>query len=277
MIKRLLLLLDETPSSVAARHFALRLAQDTAATLTGLAGVDLKYIEKGMPGSIGAASYQADFEQTAKTQAESKRRNLHKIFQSECSARGIQHDSVSFDGDPMETLFRAAELRDLVISGHDTAFYHSMKQSLSSTLQKLLSNTPRPVIVCPDHEVDVREIMIAYDGSLSSVRAIQLFALLGLKQRRRAHVVSIDADEELATRKADNAANYLRSHLYEVEPCPIATKDYPIDVLTHEINRRSVGMLVMGAYGHRGIKDFLFGSTTAKLVGEPPCALFVYH
>lgn len=33
----------------------------------------------------------------------------------------------------------------------------------------------------------------------------------------------------------------------------------------------------MGAYGHRGVRDILFGSTMSKLVESPPCALFVYH
>lgn len=55
MLKRILLLLGETPSSVVARQYAFRLAQETDAELAGLAGVDLTYIEAPMPGRVGAA------------------------------------------------------------------------------------------------------------------------------------------------------------------------------------------------------------------------------
>jgi nucleotide-binding universal stress UspA family protein len=33
----------------------------------------------------------------------------------------------------------------------------------------------------------------------------------------------------------------------------------------------------MGAHGHRGFRESLFGSTTTQLVENPPYALFVYH
>lgn len=55
MLKRILVLLVETPSSVVARQYAFRLAQETNAELAGLAGVDLTYIEAPMPGRVGAA------------------------------------------------------------------------------------------------------------------------------------------------------------------------------------------------------------------------------
>jgi len=46
MLKYILVLLGETPSSIAARHYAFRLAQSMNAEVTGLAGVDLSYIEE---------------------------------------------------------------------------------------------------------------------------------------------------------------------------------------------------------------------------------------
>ena len=41
MLKRILLMLGETPSSVTARAYAFRVARETNADLAGLAGVDL--------------------------------------------------------------------------------------------------------------------------------------------------------------------------------------------------------------------------------------------
>lgn len=89
--------------------------------------------------------------------------------------------------------------------------------------------------------------------------------------------MSIDASQEQAARKTGGAAGYLRSHGYEVDANPIASRVHPAEVLNIEIANRKIGTLVMGAYGHRGFREILFGSTTSALVESPPCALFVYH
>jgi nucleotide-binding universal stress UspA family protein len=119
--------------------------------------------------------------------------------------------------------------------------------------------------------------MIAYDGSAPAVRAVQMFVLLGVGQGKRIHATCIDPSEDQAARKTRGVASYLRSHGYEVESNPVTSRVRPADVLRSEIADRQIGSLVMGAYGHRRLRDFLFGSTTNKLVEVPPCALFVYH
>lgn len=277
MLKRILILLGETASSATARQYAFRLAQETNAELAGLAGVDLTYIEAPMPGALGAASYKVELEHELKKQAGEARKRLHDAYERECRAQCMPFQWLSFDGDPLETLQLAAETRDLVISGHDTAFYGNIHEQLSETLAQLLRATPRPVIVCGDEAGPGRDILIAYDGSVPAMRAVQMFALLGLAGGQRVHVVSVERDKELAERRASAAAGYLRSHDCKVEEAPIGSRAHPADVLAIEVAERKIGTLVMGAYGHRGFREYLFGSTTAKLVEKPACALFVYH
>jgi nucleotide-binding universal stress UspA family protein len=36
-------------------------------------------------------------------------------------------------------------------------------------------------------------------------------------------------------------------------------------------------MLVMGAFGHRGFREILFGSCTRHLFNTAPLPLFIYH
>ncbi len=109
------------------------------------------------------------------------------------------------------------------------------------------------------------------------MRAVQIFALLGLGAGRCIHVTSINADNEVAVRRIGGVVRYLRSHGYETEATPIATRMHPAEVVRIEVADRKIGTLVMGAYGHRGFRERLFGSTTTQLVESPPCALFLYH
>jgi len=148
---------------------------------------------------------------------------------------------------------------------------------LSEVIAKLLLVTPRPVIICADEISAADEMLIAYDGSVPAMRAVKIFALLGVGRGKRICVTSIDASQELAARRTAGAAGYLRGHGYDVEANPIASHVHPAEVLRVEVADRKIGTLVMGAYGHRGFREFLFGSTTSNLVENPPCALFVYH
>lgn len=277
MLRRILVLMGETPSSVCARAYAFRLVQETGAELAGLAGIDLTFIEARMPGVAGAIAYVARREEQLKQQADDASQRLHSVFQSECEAHQVPFQWLSFEGDPVETLYLAAEPRDLVVTGHDTAYYGNIREALPDMIAKLLMTSPRPMIVCSDEPPAGEGVLVAYDGSLPAMRAIQLFALLGIAKKKRISVTSIDPSQELAARRANGAANYLRSHGYEVEENPIATNVHPAETLNIDIADRKVGTLVMGAYGHRGFREFLFGSTTSALVEQPPCALFLYH
>jgi nucleotide-binding universal stress UspA family protein len=277
MLKRILLLLGDTPSSLSARKYAFGLVQATHAEIAGLAGVDLAHIETPMPGAIGASAYEAALEEKLRKEADAIRKRLHAAYQRECEAHSVAFEWLTFDGDPIEALYLASETRDLVVTGHDTAFRGHVREPLSETLSRLLLHTPRPVIACGRNGTESPNVLIAYDGSVPAMRAIQLFVLLGLGAGRRVPVTTIDPDPALAARRADAAVSYLRGHGYDAEANPLVTDVPPADALRIAITERKIGTLVMGAYGRRGFRERLFGSTTTELVENPPCALFLYH
>jgi len=277
MLKRILVLLGETPSSGCAQDYAFRLARESGAEVAGLAGIDLSYIEASMPGSIGTASYKASLELELKKQADATHQRIHDAFERECKSRNLPFELLSFEGDPSTYLHLAAEIHDVIVTGHDTAYHGNIREQLPEMLSKLLLATPRPVIACPDEPPTGSDVMVAYDGSLPAMRAVQLFALLGIWRSSRVHVICIDTSPELATRATRNIVDYLKSHSYRVEAHPIASDASPSDALRKQVADQNIGTLVMGAYGRRGLKEFLFGSTTRSLVEAPPCALFLYH
>lgn len=277
MLKRILLLLADTASSAAARDYAFRLAKQSGAEVAGLAGIDLAAIEVRMPGGLGVTAFKAKLEDELRAQAAGMRQKLREAFEQACRDNGVTFEWVAFEGEPVEMLQLATETRDLLISGHDTAFSGDLREPISDAISRLTRMSARPAIICPDSLSGSDDILVAYDGSLPAMRALQMFTLLGLGTGRQIQVMSIDGDEELAVRRANGAAAYLRSHGITVSVAPVATRVHPSEVLRIEIAQRKIGTLVMGAYGRRGFREMLFGSTTNTLVEDPPCALFVYH
>lgn len=274
---RILLLLGETEASRVARLYGFRLAKTCAAGLAGLAGVDLAYIETPTVGGIGVSAAKSYLEKHLKQQAADARQRLHEVYEGECREHSVPFEWLSFDGNPIEALLKGVETCDLVVTGHDTAFRGNVHESLAETLAKLLALTPRPVIACGDEPAAGEETLIGYDGSLPAMRAVQVFALLGLGKQRRVHLTAVEPDKELAERRLLGAAGYLREHGYAVETIPIASRLHPADVLRIEVADRRIGTLAIGAYGRRGLREYLFGSTTSRLMENPPCALFAYH
>ena len=277
MLRRIVLLLGETPASIAARNYAFRLAQSDSAELAGIAGVDTDYIEAPMAGGIGTTAYKSRAQAELIKQAEDARARLRDDYQRECAARKVSCDWLDFAGNPAIALRQAAENCDLMVTGHDTAFRGKLRERLSDTLAELCRMTPRPLIVCGDKDPPIGDVMIAYDGSLPAMRAVQLFALLGLWWRQRVHLIVINDDERSIQHAPASAARYLESRGCDVVIKTITTHLHPAEILRDEIQKQGIGMLVMGVYGHRGLRDRLFGSTTTRLLEDPPCALFVYH
>lgn len=277
MLKRILVLLGETRASVVARQYAFRLARAEHTQLVGIAGIDVEYIETPMLGGIGMSAYKAHMEQELRAQAKETCQRLRLIYENECKANGVRFDWLDFDGDPVRALQLAAESSDAVVMGHDTAFRGKVQDRLPDMLVELSGTTPRPLIVCGDDDHEGGDVMVAYDGSLPAMRAVQLFALLGIRTKCRVRLIAIGNDKSSVEHLPGAAATYLSDRGYETEVIPVVTRRNPADVLKSEVLNHKISTLVMGVYGHTGLRERLFGSTTTRLLEAPPCALFVYH
>lgn len=274
---RILLLLGETESSLCARECAFDLARSGGVLVTGLSGIDLSSLAVPMFGGIGASAYQAKIEDIRGRQARATDARIHASYADACDARGLEFSWLTFEGDPPEVFRAASETRDLIVTGHDTTFSVDRPASLPELLSNLLLLSPRPVVVCGDEYRPPSDVLVAYDGSLPAMRALQMYVLLGLWREARVHVTSIAAEPELATRRAHAAAEFLRDHEVHCTVVPIESAVDPSEAIRIQVIDRGIGLLVMGAFGHRGWSNALFGSTTRRLVERPPCLLFLFH
>lgn len=97
-----------------------------------------------MPGGIGTTAYKVKLEEHLKKKAADLRSRLHEAYEQQCKSHRVPFEWLAFEGDPIGALYLATETRDLVITGHDTAFRGNIRERLSETLAKLLLVTPRP-------------------------------------------------------------------------------------------------------------------------------------
>lgn len=276
MLKRLLIALDATPAAREAESLALRLALAHSAALKGLAIVDPEILIPIEPMPIGGDTYKMHKDAVLIDRARAAASALAQAFSDECRTAHVEAEASAIQGPALATLIGACAPHDVVILGNDTSFGGDAKAP-SPLIAGLLNNNPRPLIVSPAHEAPGPATLIAYDASVPAMRALQLFAALGLRKANEAVVVSIGADAAAAKTMAEEGETFLRERGYKAVARPLAGGKNPIDTLIAAAKSANAGMIVAGAYGHRGWREWLLGTTTEALVAQSPVPLFIHH
>ena len=174
-------------------------------------------------------------------------------------------------GPALESLIARSAASDIIVIGGGA--------TSSTLIGGLLRDNPRPLIVTPAAPATApgTRTLIAYDGSVPAMRALQLFAALRLRVEHEAIVVSIHADAKEAAVLAETGAAFLAERDYKPTARPIVTTADPEDTLIAAAKDADAGLIVAGSYGHRGWREWLLGTTTEELLAKSPVPLFIHH
>ena len=120
-------------------------------------------------------------------------------------------------------------------------------------------------------------VVVAYNGSPQADRALQAFQSSGLDLEEEVCIFSADEDREEAARQAERAVEFLRLHRIKAIPHVLGLVNLVSQSILEEVRSRSARLLVMGAYGHSTVREFLLGSTTKSVLQESPVPVFLCH
>ena len=287
MIRRILVTLDGSPSSNAAAAVSLRLAARHKAQLIGLGILDTDFIQRPQAVPAGAMSYKHALDVKLLEDARQRLLAVLSDFGEKARTAGVQHSTKQIEGEPRAVIEAAATECDIVALGKTSL--HSVDGELSSmamSVEQILRNSVRPVLVVPDRQVvggpgrELSPIVVAFDGSVVSSRALHVFALLGLGRGRQVHVLTQDdRSTKGAESTAEHACELLRAHrLTRVRAIGLGDRQAgkPAEAILGTAKSVDASMIVMGAYGHRGIQE-LFGSCTRSVLAGLETPLLMYH
>jgi nucleotide-binding universal stress UspA family protein len=281
MMKSIVVALDGSSSSVNARKTAIEVAKRTGASLVGIGVLDTPWITEARATPVGAGSYQTHRNETLIAEGREAIRDRIDAFRAEVAEAGLECMAIGAEGDPVVQLDAEADRHDLIVIGRETNFHGGENHHIGGTVEKLLENNPRPLIVAPETDFSKANdevVVVAFDGDVTSSRAMHMFLLLGLAKGREVHVVSVDADSDKANATADRGAALFRSHGYAALANGVASKGKVSDAVLGAISSVGAGRLVMGAHGHEGrLRRMFVGSTTTRLLTASPVPVFVHH
>lgn len=277
MLKRILVVLDGSPAATAAKKYAVKMAKNLKAELTGVGVIDLPWITAAQPEPLGGAAFKIHRDEEVIRQTNQHIQEMLGRFKSECEKNNVVCSLSTLEGFPATEIERLAEEHDLIIIGKTTDFHFELDEDTDLTVRHIVRDNPRPIIVVTsDIEIE-GDVMIAYDGSLQSARALHMFLLLGLGMGKKAHILSVSKYQKEAEALARSAERMCVMHGMEVDVEAVASRQAPEKVIEEKVREKKVRLLVMGAYGHTGIREFIFGTTTEHLLHESEVALFIHH
>ncbi len=169
-------------------------------------------------------------------------------------------------GELVDTLIEVEHDVRLLVMGRQGEHGDSAGEHIGSHLENVVRTLHRPILVIPSDYTEPQRILIAFDGSATTRKAVEMVAASPLFRGLSGQRVMVGADKADAREQLDWARTTLERAGFQV----IAgiRSGHVEEVLCAYRTEHAIDLIVMGAYGHSKIREFLVGSTTTKLIRQ---------
>ena len=199
-------------------------------------------------------------------------------FEISAKKAGVFQESLTktcFTSDAPDLLVHEARVRDLtilpaVLEGQNYRWY----------AEAIVFGSGRPLIILPPRGRDfaLDTVVIAWDGSRPAARAVA-DALPMLERARGVCVLTILNEKEISSESpAAELSMYLeRRGIAAKSDCIDAAGRRIGEVLKSYLTSNQTDLLVMGAYGHSRVREFILGGATLSMLSKPPVPILLSH
>jgi nucleotide-binding universal stress UspA family protein len=218
------------------------------------------------------------------TEAKKSAANAQQLlaaFQAAAEKSGVFQERISehcLTSEVPQVLIEYSRLRDLTILPMPERDYLDQWYA-----ESVIFGSGRPSVILP-HErkrsgsFALDTVIVAWDFSRAATRAMA-DAMPILEKAKRVCVLTVTKEKAIDTRRSDaELAKHLSRHGAEVVLDEVDAKGRRIgDVLEAHVTYRNADLLVMGAYGHSRLREFVLGGATKSMLTRPPSPIFLSH
>ncbi|SFR57817.1 Nucleotide-binding universal stress protein, UspA family [Marinobacter gudaonensis] len=227
--------------------------------------------EPDLAGNIGLGSREQLLEDLA--ELDRKRAKLalehgHHLLdeaQRRVSAAGIE-DVIQRQrhGGLAESLLALENQTRLLVMGLHGESSSERDTHIGSQLETVIRSMHRPILLVPDEYREPRSAMLAFDGSATAFKGVELLAGSPVLRGMPLHLVMIGPDTNDRWEQLRKAEKMLAGLGTEIT---LAIRAGDVEPALHAYQEEhDIDILVMGAYGHSRIRQFLVGSTTTTML-----------
>jgi nucleotide-binding universal stress UspA family protein len=152
---------------------------------------------------------------------------------------------------------------DLIVLGKRGNNANFEKGHLGTNLERVIRSCHHPVLVTSREFDEPKNFLLAYDGGSSAEKAIEYAVKNTLLKGMFCHLITLSHDSAIiekhkaAVKKLETAGYEVESYLFDgsVE-----------EAITDTVIKKSIDLVVMGAFGHSKIRQLFVGSTTSSII-----------
>jgi nucleotide-binding universal stress UspA family protein len=267
------------PTPISAVDDAVDLAAALGAKVSAIA-CEIKIRAPGSP--IG--KYLLDIPAMVAAEAKKSATNAQQLlvaFQGAAEKRGVFQERISeqcLTSEVPDVFIEYARLRDLTIVPVPEGDYIDQWYA-----ESLIFGSGRPTVVLPHIQkrtgsFALDTVIVAWDFSRPATRAVA-DAMPILEKAKRVCVLTVTKEKSFDTRRSGaELAKHLARHSVDVVLDEVEAKGRGIgDVFEAHVIYRNANLLVMGAYGHYRIREFILGGATKRMLARPPVPILLSH
>lgn len=201
---------------------------------------------------------------------------IRQAFVSRCEAEGISYEwrpIKSMSGDSAVSALSSARCSDLIVAQQEGPGNEDNYDDLES----LVFESGRPVLFVPYIATEAKPIktaLIAWNDTREAARAA-FDAMPLLKKAATVEILTVDAQnnvEQSATTAGAEIATALTRHGVNVTLNSQSSAGIPVAaVIENRVSDTQADLLVMGAFSHSRLREFLFGGVTDTVLKSMPC------
>ena len=185
--------------------------------------------------------------------------------QQQLAAAGVTQIEVeATHGELIDSIERSEAGADLIVVGKRGEHADLARLHLGSNLQRVIRSVHRPVLVASRAFTPINRFLIAYDGSPSVLKAVDFVRSSPLLKGVDCHILRAGKIDDTARYYLEETAGNLRQAGFTVGSHAISGP--PDEVIAAAVKEHGINLVVMGAYGHSRIREFIVGSTTTSMV-----------
>ena len=276
MIKSVLIPTDGSAYSKVALEYGIYLAERFGAQITGLHVVDERDLEgpllSDIAGSLGFTPYQNYLPKFRKI-LEDRGDLILEGFRSSCEQKSIRPRVKRVSGTVPGVIAEEAKKVDLLIIAQRGEHERWSSGMLGSTTESVVRRSPRPVLVTPASFREFGSVLVAYDGSIASNQALKTTCETFVFSDTRLKAVIVTGDPTRCEGLTKEIEAFVSPYQIDVD-IECLRGEASKEILRYAEENR-IDLIVMGAFGHSRIHDFILGGTTAYIIRNSPLPVFL--
>ena len=230
---------------------------------------------RDLSGAIGINSRQSLLEEL--TQLDEQRAKVANSYSNALVNDAKSHIQSSFNGVDVKIYQRHGKLlpaiehfnskNRVVVMGRRGEDHKDSRINIGSQIETVARASSVPVMICSETFTTPTSYMVAFDGSKTAIKAVDIISKSPLLKDLQGHIVMIGNNDETSKKSLAAATEQLTTSGFTIEAHHLSASD-AVDGLLDFQKQNAVDIIVIGAYGHSKFQQLFIGSTTTKIIAK---------